>query len=214
MHAVSVPYAVCLFQGTQLFNRELTIKPRINNNNSNPNVQQRVENPMPQLLHPQLPHPQLLHPTTMRNPFDTISKFGNDGSGRLDRIREHEKTHEKQHEQSSLRTIPTKASMQMQPQLPHRFNNQPPANALNLNDLNKLISLGSNMLQSSSRHQADIPTRPAYDMLFADREVSDRHSSNLKMTNRHSRSHYRDEPYARRDPPRHEKRRSSDRRRR
>lgn len=173
---------------------------------------------MPQLTHPQLTHPQLLHPNTMRNPFDTISKFGNDGSGRLDRIREHERTHEKPYEQSALRTgfnpIPTKASMQMQPQLPNRFNNQPPANALNLNDLNKLIALGSNMLQSSSR-QADIPTRPAYDMLFADREVSDRHSSNLKMTNRHnSRSHYRDEPYARRDPPRHEKRRSSDRRRR
>lgn len=157
--------------------------------------------------------------STMRNPFDTNSKFGNDGSSRFDRSTKHQSTQGIPYEQSSaLRSgfnpIPTKASMQMQPQLPQRFNNhqQQQANALNINDLNKLISMGSNMLQSSSR-QTDVPARPAYDKLFTDREDSDRHSSNLKMASRHnSRSHYRDEPYSRRDPPRHQHRSSSDRR--
>lgn len=204
VHAVSVPYAVELFQGTQLFNRDLTIKPR--NNNSNSNAHQRVEISMPQLPQPLLPQ------STMRNPFETNTKFGgNDyGSGRADRNREHQQTqHVTQYEQTSLRSgfnpIPTKASMQMQPQPSSRRPSQSPKNDLNLNDLNKLIALGSNMLQSSS-HQAPT-TRPTYDMLFTDRDTS-------KMTNRNNRSHYRDEPYGRRDPPRHQKRSSDDRRRR
>lgn len=160
---------------------------------------------------------QQAHPLAMRNPFDANSKFGNDGSSRFDRSSNHQSTPVTPYEQSSaLRSgfnpIPTKASKQMQPQLPQRFNNQQQANALNINDLNKLISMGSNMLQSSSR-QTDVPARPAYDKLFTDREDSDRYSSNLKMASRHnSRSHYRDEPYSRRDPPRHQHRGSGDRR--
>lgn len=203
---MSVPYAVSLFQGTQLFNRELTIKPRINNNS---NVQQRVEHSKPQQS----------HPATMRNPFDAHSKFSNDASSRLDRSRDEQQTHGTQYEQSSLRSgfvpIPTKASTQMQPQPSKRLNSQQPANALNVNDLNKLMSLGATMLQPNIRQLSDISTRPAYDMLFADKGASDRHSSNLKMTSRHnSRSHYRDEPYSRRDPPRQQQRGSGDRRRR
>ncbi|KAG4080072.1 hypothetical protein HA402_014512 [Bradysia odoriphaga] len=196
VHAVSVPYAVSLFQGTQLFNRELTIKPR---NSNNPNAQQRPENPMTQ------------QPQPLRNPFDSNSRFGNDGSSRFDRS----------DQQSSLRSgfnpIPTKASMQMQPLLSQRSGNQPQTNAMSI-DVSKLISMGSNMLQlnvlQTNSRQFDVPTRPTYDMLFADRDSSARHSSNLKMQNRHnSRSHYRDEPYSRRSPPRH-KQRSGDRRRR
>ncbi len=183
-----------------MFNRELTIKTRSNNNSSN--VQPRVEIPM---LQQQQPFP-------MRNPFETISRFGNDHS------RVQQPTNQF-NQSSSLRAgfnpIPTKASMQMQPQPLLRSNNpsQPP-NALNLDDLNKLIAMGSNMLQSNSR-QLDMQTRPSYDMLFADKDVSARHSSNLKMSSRHnSRAHYRDEPYSRRDLPRHQHRNSGDRRRR
>lgn len=191
-----------MFQGTQLFNRELTIKPRNNNNNSN--THQRVEIP---------PLPQQPHPPPMRNPFDIIPKLLNDGRNRFAR------DHETQFEQSSLRSgfnpIPTKASMQMQPQPPTRFNNQHQTNTANtLSDLEKLIALGSNMLQPNSR-QPEVPKRPTYDMMFTDRNHSDRHSNKLKMTNRHSnRPHHRDEPYSRRDPPRHQQRSNNDRRRR
>lgn len=214
VHAVSVPYAVSLFQGTQLFNRELTIKPR---NSNNSNAQQRTENPMSQQP-----------PPLMRNPFDNNARFGNDGSGRFDRNRDqHPNPGPQFDQQASLRfgfnPIPTKASMQLQPLLPQRSGNQQPKNPMSI-DLNKLIAMGSNMLPlnmqpsnmpESNGRQSDGPTRPSYDMLFADRDSSVRHSSNLKMqSSRHnSRPHHRNEPYSRRSPPRH-KQRSGDRRRR
>lgn len=190
-----------------MFNRELTIKPR---NTNTSNTQQRIEIPMPQLL--QQP--------TVRNPFDINAKLSNEGSKRFDRDRDLQSAYTPQYEQSSLRSgfnpIPTKASMQMQPQPPTRFNNQHQTNTVaTLNDLEKLISLGSNMLQPSSRH-TDVSKRPAYDMMFTDRDNSNRHSNNLKMTNRHNnRSHHRDEPYSRsRDPLRNHHRSNNDRRRR
>lgn len=197
-----------LFQGTQLFNRELTIKPR---NNNNSNAPHRVDNPMSQQS----------HPFTMNNPFETKSKFCDNGSNRFDRNSRHQQNQGNQYEQqqSSLRSgfnpIPTKASMQMQPQPQKRFHNQQQGNASEIHDLNKLILMGSNMLQSNNR-QTDASSKPAYDSVFAKRQDSDRHANNLKMTgNRHnSRSHYRDEPYSCRDPPRHQHRSNSDRRRR
>lgn len=211
VHAVSVPYAVNLFQGTQLFNRELTIKPR--NNNTNSNVQQKVENPMP--VQP--------HPSAIRNPFDGNSRNGN-GNGvdnertRVERVVDQPNPLRMQYDQSSLRSgfqpIPTKASMQMQPQPSKRFDNQKQTNPTSMDDLNKLLSLGSNMLQPSSS-QRDTSKRQPYDMQFADRAASEKQSSNLKMTNRHkSRSHYRDEPYSRRDPQHHHHHRSNNDRRR
>lgn len=206
VHAISVPYAVSLFQGTQLFNRELTIRPR---NNNNSNVQQRIENPM--MSHQQQPLP-------MRNPFE---RFSNDDGGRFDRNREQHSSPGSHFDQSAtlragFNSISTKASRQMQPQPSKRSTNQQQSNgSMSIGDLDKLISMGSNMLQSNSGRQMDTGKKPNYDELFTDRDVSSRHSSNMKMTNRHnSRSHYRDEPYSRRDPPRHQQRNSGDRRRR
>lgn len=198
VHAVSVPYAISLFQGTQLFNRELTIKPR----NNNSNVPQRVDIPTSPLPVP-----------IMRNPFDIHSNNSNDVSNRFDRNREQKQGYGTQYEQSSLRSgfIQTKASMQMQPQPPKRSSDQHPTSTVNVNDLEKLISLGSNMLQPSSR-STDLPKRATYDMLFTG--DCDRYSNKLKVTSRqNSRSHYRDQPYSRRDPPRHQHRSSGDRRR-
>lgn len=198
-HAVSVPYAINLFQGTQLFNRELAIKTRSSNS------QQKVDTFVPPV--------QPLQTTTMRN-FEPPSNTSGNGFNRLERNREQNSAHGNQSLRSGFNAVPTKASMHMQPQ-PSKRSSQHQTNPLTLNDLDKLMSLSSNMLQPSSRKPE--PQRATFDKVFSDRDrtESSRHSSNLKMTSRHGqRSHYRDPPYSRRDPPRPHHRSGSDRHRR
>lgn len=197
MHAISVPYAVSLFQGTKLFNRELTIKPR---NNKNSNIQQRPDVPV------------LSHPS--RNPFDLNS---NENS-RFDRKQPSKRPDQPIYmpnplEQSSLRSgfnhISTKASMLPQPS--KRSNSQQPSNPFDIKSFDALLSMGQ-MLQPSSRQSAT-SNRPTYDMRFLDR---DSRPSNSKITHRqNNRPHHRDQPYLRRNsPPRRQHGSGSDRRRR
>ncbi|KAJ6646229.1 RNA-binding protein 7 [Pseudolycoriella hygida] len=215
VHAVSVPYAVSLFQGTQLFNREIKVNPR---NAASSNAQPKVDTS-------QLNHQSKHHPTRNPNPFDQHQKFVNGGNGfNRDKRGSQTHSHGSPYEQSPLRSgfnpVPTKASMQMQPQHTNRFSNQPsknPSNSSNSYDFNKLIAMGQNMMQSNSN--TNNSTTHNFDVMFIDRDDragSDRRTHDSKVSNRHSggRSHYRDEPYSRRDrdTSRHH-RNGSDRRR-
>lgn len=81
-YQVSVPYALSVFSGTKLFNRELRLNNRnVNKNNSNSNSgnnmgtnQFRGQAPMePQ---PILPNAALAHPYQMQNPFGNAALRG------------------------------------------------------------------------------------------------------------------------------------------
>lgn len=163
IHAISVPYAVNVFQGTELFNRVLTIRPRNSNN---------------------------FHSITQQNPLDANPRLVN-GSSRFDRNRDQNpKIASRFSKQASLGSgfnpIPTTTSMQTQVR---RCINQQQSNGMG-RDVNKFVPMmGSKVLQlnmppsnlqESNGRQSNGRTRPAVDMVLADIDRSVVHSSNLK----------------------------------
>lgn len=70
-HQKSVPYALSVFAGTKLFNRELRLNPRDNNNGNNNNKSQMALEPQPMLANT-LP----MHQFQMHNPSVSALRYG------------------------------------------------------------------------------------------------------------------------------------------